>query len=112
MPIINQTEALKLIKDNHIEKAFVPILDDSQKLKSLTKRLPASPGVVSGLVAFDFEGINRIKKIISKSLQYGSISYENSMETSIRGINIILILLSIIISPFFKPTTLINSGNK
>ncbi len=66
--IINQTEALKLIKDNHIEKAFVPILDDSQKLKSLTKGLPASPGVVSGLVAFDFEGINRIKNKGEKSI--------------------------------------------
>ena len=66
--IINQTEALKLIKDTHIEKAFVPILDDSQKLKSLTKGLPASPGVVSGLVAFDFEGINRIKNKGEKSI--------------------------------------------
>ena len=66
--IINQTEALKLIKDNHIEKAFVPILDDSQKLKSLTKGLPASPGVVSGLVAFDIEGINRIKNRDEKSI--------------------------------------------
>ena len=66
--IINQTEALKLIKDAHIEKAFVPILDDSQKLKSLTKGLPASPGVVSGLVAFDIEGINRIKNRDEKSI--------------------------------------------
>jgi len=66
--IINQTEALKLIKDAHIEKAFVPILDDSQKLKSLTKGLPASPGVVSGLVAFDVEGINRIKNKDEKSI--------------------------------------------
>ena len=66
--IINQTEALKLIKDNHIEKAFVPILDDSQKLKSLTKGLPASPGVVSGLVVFDIEGINRIKNRDEKSI--------------------------------------------
>ena len=66
--IINQTEALKLIKDVHIEKAFVPILDDSQKLKSLTKGLPASPGVVSGLVAFDIEGINRIKNRDEKSI--------------------------------------------
>ena len=66
--IINQTEALKLIKDTHIEKAFVPILDDSQKLKSLTKGLPASPGVVSGLVAFDVEGINRIKNKDEKSI--------------------------------------------
>ena len=66
--IINQTEALKLIKDAHIEKAFVPILDDSQKLKSLTKGLPASPGVVSGLVAFDIEGINRIKNKGEKSI--------------------------------------------
>lgn len=66
--IINQTEALKLIKDTHIEKAFVPILDDSQKLKSLTKGLPASPGVVSGLVAFDIEGINRIKNRDEKSI--------------------------------------------
>ena len=66
--IINQTEALKLIKDAHIEKAFVPILDDSQKLKSLTKGLPASPGVVSGLVAFDIEGIDRIKNRDEKSI--------------------------------------------
>ena len=66
--IINQTEALKLIKDAHIEKAFVPILDDSQNLKSLTKGLPASPGVVSGLVAFDIEGINRIKNRDEKSI--------------------------------------------
>ena len=66
--IINQTEALKLIKDNHIEKAFVPILDDSQKLKSLTKGLPASPGVVSGLVVFDIEGINIIKNRDEKSI--------------------------------------------
>ena len=66
--IINQSEALKLIKDAHIEKAFVPILDDSQKLKSLTKGLPASPGVVSGLVAFDIEGINRIKNRDEKSI--------------------------------------------
>ena len=66
--IINQTEALKLIKDTHIEKAFVPVLDDSQKLKSLTKGLPASPGVVSGLVAFDIEGINRIKNRDEKSI--------------------------------------------
>ena len=66
--IINQAEALKLIKDNHIEKAFVPILDDSQKLKSLTKGLPASPGVVSGLVVFDIEGINRIKNRDEKSI--------------------------------------------
>ena len=66
--IINQTEALKLIKENHVEKALVQILDDSQKLKSLTKGLPASPGVVSGLVAFDIEGINRIKNRDEKSI--------------------------------------------
>ena len=66
--IINQTEALKLIKEDHIEKAFVPVLDDSQILKSLTKGLPASPGVVSGLVVFDIEGINRIKNRDEKSI--------------------------------------------
>ena len=66
--IINQTEALKLIKEDHIEKAFVPVLDDSQKLKSLTKGLPASPGVVSGLVVFDIEGINIIKNRNEKSI--------------------------------------------
>ena len=66
--IINQSEALKLIKEDHIEKALVPVLDDSQNLKSLTKGLPASPGVVSGLVAFDIEGINRIKNRDEKSI--------------------------------------------
>ena len=66
--IINQSEALKLIKEDHIEKALVPVLDDSQNLKSLTKGLPASPGVVSGLVVFDIEGINRIKNRDEKSI--------------------------------------------
>ena len=66
--IINQTQALKLIKEDHIEKAFVQVLDDSQKLKVLTKGLPASPGVVSGLVVFDIEGINKIKSRDEKSI--------------------------------------------
>ncbi|MFL2820744.1 MAG: PEP/pyruvate-binding domain-containing protein [Alphaproteobacteria bacterium] len=66
--IINQTEALKLIKEDHIKKAFVQVLDDSQKLKGLTKGLPASPGVVSGLAVFDIEGINKIKNRDEKSI--------------------------------------------
>jgi len=66
--IINQNEALKLIKEDHVEKAFVPVLDDSQELKILTKGLPASPGVISGLVVFDIEGINRIKNRDEKSI--------------------------------------------
>ena len=34
--IINKNEALKLIKEDHVEKAFTPVLDNSQrKLKSL-----------------------------------------------------------------------------
>ena len=66
--IINQNEALKLIKEDHIEKAFVPVLDDTQKLKILTKGLPASPGVISGLVVFDIEGINQIKEKDNKSI--------------------------------------------
>tara|TARA_Y100001968_G_scaffold237972_1_gene221284 strand:+ start:952 stop:2619 length:1668 start_codon:yes stop_codon:yes gene_type:complete len=66
--IINQTEALKLIKEDHIEKAFVPVLDNTQKLKIFTKGLPASPGVISGLVAFDIEGINQIKEKDEKSI--------------------------------------------
>ena len=66
--IINQNEALKLIKEDHIEKAFVPVLDDTQELKILTKGLPASPGVISGLVAFDIEGINQIKEKDEKSI--------------------------------------------
>jgi len=66
--IINQNEALKLIKEDHIEKAFVPVLDDTQKLKILTKGLPASPGVISGLVVFDIEGINQIKEKDEKSI--------------------------------------------
>ena len=66
--IINQTEALKLIKEDHVEKAFVPVLDDTQELKILTKGLPASPGVISGLVVFDIEGINQIKEKDEKSI--------------------------------------------
>ena len=66
--IINQNEALKLIKEDHIEKAFVPVLDDTQELKILTKGLPASPGVISGLVVFDIEGINQIKEKDNKSI--------------------------------------------
>ena len=66
--IINQNEALKLIKEDHIEKAFVPVLDDTQELKILTKGLPASPGVISGLVVFDIEGINQIKEKDKKSI--------------------------------------------
>ena len=66
--IINQNEALKLIKEDHIEKAFVPVLDDTQELKILTKGLPASPGVISGLVVFDIEGINQIKEKDEKSI--------------------------------------------
>ena len=66
--IINQNEALKLIKEDHVEKAFVPVLDDTQELKILTKGLPASPGVISGLVVFDIEGINQIKEKDEKSI--------------------------------------------
>ena len=66
--IINQNEALKLIKEDHIEKAFVPVLDDTQELKILTEGLPASPGVISGLVVFDIEGINQIKEKDEKSI--------------------------------------------
>jgi len=66
--IINKTEALKLIKEDHIEKAFVPILDDSQNLKSLTKGLPASPGVISGLVVFDIEGVTTMQSRDEKSI--------------------------------------------
>tara|TARA_Y100000287_G_scaffold25816_1_gene17878 strand:+ start:3436 stop:5103 length:1668 start_codon:yes stop_codon:yes gene_type:complete len=66
--IINKDEALKLIKEDHVEKAFTPVLDNAQELKILTKGLPASPGVISGLVAFDIEGINEIKEKDEKSI--------------------------------------------
>ena len=66
--IINKNEALKLIKEDHVEKAFTPVLDNAQELKILTKGLPASPGVISGLVAFDIEGINEIKEKDEKSI--------------------------------------------
>jgi len=60
--IINKVEAIKLIKEEHIENSLFPILDDSQDLNILTKGLPASPGVVSGKVVFDLEGIKSVKK--------------------------------------------------
>ena len=66
--IINKDEALKLIKEDHVEKAFTPVLDNAQELKILTKGLPASPGVISGLVVFDIEGINEIKEKDEKSI--------------------------------------------
>ena len=66
--IINKDEALKLIKEDHVEKAFTQVLDNAQELKILTKGLPASPGVISGLVAFDIEGINEIKEKDEKSI--------------------------------------------
>ena len=59
--IINKVEAIKLIKEEHIENSLFPILDDSQELNILTKGLPASPGVIGGKVVFNLEGIQFVK---------------------------------------------------
>ena len=59
--IINKVEAIKLIKEEHIENSLFPTLDDSQELNILTKGLPASPGVIGGKVVFNLEGIQSIK---------------------------------------------------
>ena len=66
--IISQNEALRLINEDHIEKAFAPVLDNSYKFKVLTKGLPASPGVISGKVVFDYEGIKKVKAKHEKSI--------------------------------------------
>ena len=59
--IINKVEAIKLIKEEHIENSLFPILDNSQELNILTKGLPASPGVIGGKVVFNLEGIQFVK---------------------------------------------------
>ena len=59
--IIDKPTAIKLIKEEHIEKSLVPILDDSQELIILTKGLPASPGVTSGQAAFNIDAIKSIR---------------------------------------------------
>ncbi|MEC7831361.1 MAG: PEP/pyruvate-binding domain-containing protein [Pseudomonadota bacterium] len=59
--VIDKLTAIKLIKEEHIEKSLVPILDDAHKVNILTKGLPASPGVTSGQVGFNIDAIKFIK---------------------------------------------------
>jgi len=60
--VIKETDAINHLKEDHIEKSLVPIIDESQEINILTKGLPASPGVISGQVGFNIEAIKSIKE--------------------------------------------------
>ena len=66
--LIEKETAIASTDPDAIKKSLTPILDDSFNNLILSSGLPASPGVISGKIAFDSEGIDRIQSQGGKSI--------------------------------------------
>ena len=66
--LIEKETAIASIDIEAIKTSLIPILDDSFNNVILSSGLPASPGVISGKIAFDSEGIDRIQGQGDKSI--------------------------------------------
>ena len=66
--LIEKETAIASIDIEAIKRSLIPILDDSFNNVILSSGLPASPGVISGKIAFDSEGIDRIQGQGDKSI--------------------------------------------
>ena len=66
--LIEKETAIASIDPDAIKRSLTPILDDSFNNLILSSGLPASPGVISGKIAFDSEGIDRIQSQGGKSI--------------------------------------------
>jgi|TARA_B100001105_G_scaffold50906_1_gene38373 pyruvate,orthophosphate dikinase len=66
--LIEKKHAIASTDPDTIKRSLTPILDDSFNNLILSSGLPASPGVISGKIAFDSEGIDRIQGQGGKSI--------------------------------------------
>ena len=66
--LITKKEAILSLDVEKIEKLLSPIIDPKNKNEILTRGLPASLGVVSGFVVFDFEGLIKFKNKKEKTI--------------------------------------------
>ena len=66
--LIEKETAIASTDPDAIKRSLTPILDDSFNNLILSSGLPASPGVISGKIAFDSEGIDRIQSQGGKSI--------------------------------------------
>ena len=66
--LITKKEAILSLDIEKIDKLLSPIIDPKNKNEILTKGLPASLGVVSGFVVFDFESLIKLKNKKEKTI--------------------------------------------
>jgi len=66
--LITKEEAILSLDIEKIEKLLSPIIDPKNKNEILTRGLPASLGVVSGVVVFDFESLTKFKNKNKKTI--------------------------------------------
>ena len=66
--LITKKEAILSLDIEKIEKLLSPIIDPENKSEILTRGLPASLGVVSGFVVFDFESLIKLKNKKEKTI--------------------------------------------
>ena len=66
--LIEKETAIASTDPDAIKRSLTPILDDSFNNLILSSGLPASPGVISGKISFDSEGIDRIQSQGGKSI--------------------------------------------
>jgi len=66
--LITKEEAILTLDIEKIEKLLSPIIDPKNKNEILTRGLPASLGVVSGVVVFDFESLTKFKNKKEKTI--------------------------------------------
>ena len=66
--LITKEEAILSLDIEKIEKLLSPIIDPKNKNEILTRGLPASLGVVSGVVVFDFESLTKFKNKKEKTI--------------------------------------------
>ena len=66
--LIEKETAIASTDPDAIKRSLTPILDDSFNNLIISSGLPASPGVISGKISFDSEGIDRIQSQGGKSI--------------------------------------------
>lgn len=65
---ISEEQVIKRISPKHLEQAMHPVLDENCDNEVLTQGLPASPGCVSGLIAFSTDEVEQNLHAGKKSL--------------------------------------------
>ena len=66
--LITKQEVILSLDMEKIERLLSPIIDPKNKNEILTRGLPASLGVVSGVVVFDFETLIKFKNKKQKTI--------------------------------------------